>query len=307
MQSDLTFSIGIPAYNEAANIGRLVHALLNQQIAQGRLQEIIVISDGSSDATAQEVEKIIDKRVRVIVGTSRLGQAARQNQLFSMCQSDVLILLNADILPTSDHFLSEMLKPFIEKPATGLVGAKVTPVLAGSTLVSVVLNWNSAWKTNLFEKINHKDNIFLCHGRARAFSKKLYSQLRWPSIQGEDAYSYIYAKTHGFDFVYAPNASVWYVTPKTLADHVKQSTRFMHTMGEASDGVGHSLKHNWYHIPKYALLTSLIQGICTRPLHFVAYCLIMMCVFGNRVFQKQNRAQTTWDVSESTKHIALEH
>lgn len=308
MQSSLTFSIGIPAFNEAANIGRLLSVLLAQKYSSGRLEEILVISDGSSDQTVREVKKVSAQQVRVIAAKSQLGQATRQNQMFEESQADVLILLNADILPTSEHFIEEMLKPFIADPSIGLVGAKVTPVLKNGTIISDILNWNTTWKTELFEQINSGDNIFLCHGRARAFSKKLYKQLRWPQIQGEDAYSYVYAKTNGFAFAYAPNAAVWYASPKTLADHIKQSERFMYTIGEVSAEAEeiNSQTKNWYYIPKSLLLKELVSGFVSNPLYFVGYCMILSFVLVNRLWHTNAKRSAAWAASTSTKQIVLD-
>jgi len=41
-------SIGIMAYNEEANIGRLLEAVLNQKLIYGYLNEIIVVASGSA-------------------------------------------------------------------------------------------------------------------------------------------------------------------------------------------------------------------------------------------------------------------
>ena len=44
-------SIGIMAYNEEANIGRLLQSLLNQILTHGYLSEIIVVASGCTDRT----------------------------------------------------------------------------------------------------------------------------------------------------------------------------------------------------------------------------------------------------------------
>ena len=49
-------SVIIPAYNRVGLIGETLLSLLNQTISA---KEIIVIDDGSTDGTAEEVERII--------------------------------------------------------------------------------------------------------------------------------------------------------------------------------------------------------------------------------------------------------
>ena len=51
----LTVTIGIPAYNEEKNIGRLLRALLRQKTNGLSIKKIIVISDASTDKTSQIV------------------------------------------------------------------------------------------------------------------------------------------------------------------------------------------------------------------------------------------------------------
>jgi glycosyltransferase involved in cell wall biosynthesis len=48
MKKNMTVTIGIPAYNEAANITSLLMALLAQNTPNFKLESIIVASDGST-------------------------------------------------------------------------------------------------------------------------------------------------------------------------------------------------------------------------------------------------------------------
>src|SRR5689334_482537 len=100
-----TLSIGIPAYNEQANIKDLITALMNQVQENFVLEKIIVASDGSTDQTEQIVRSISDTRVQLIADGQRKGQAARQNEIIEQLKSDLLLLLNADVLPTDNNFI----------------------------------------------------------------------------------------------------------------------------------------------------------------------------------------------------------
>ena len=53
-----TLSIGIPAFNEEANIYFLLKDLLSQKMDQFNLERIIVNSDGSTDDTIEQVKRI---------------------------------------------------------------------------------------------------------------------------------------------------------------------------------------------------------------------------------------------------------
>jgi len=105
-----TISIGIPAYNEEANIGNLLESILSQKQDSFVLKEMIVISDGSTDRTVQEAKKVSDERVKVIEGIERRGQAYRQNEICSRASADFLVLLNADILIKNNSLFIKIMK-----------------------------------------------------------------------------------------------------------------------------------------------------------------------------------------------------
>jgi glycosyltransferase involved in cell wall biosynthesis len=67
-------TIGIPAFNEEANIAHVVQAMLNQNEDGFVIDKIIVASDGSSDATAAIVRSIKDERLVLIDEPIRRGK-----------------------------------------------------------------------------------------------------------------------------------------------------------------------------------------------------------------------------------------
>src|SRR5260370_3324751 len=58
-------SVGIMAHNEEANIGRSIHAALEQQSPVVRIEEVIVVSSGCTDRTVPVVAEIALQRPRV--------------------------------------------------------------------------------------------------------------------------------------------------------------------------------------------------------------------------------------------------
>ena len=228
MTKKILVSVGIPAYNEGANIKYFLLSLLAQKAENFILKEIIVISDGSTDRTVHEALSMHDGRVRVLERYERRGQALRQNEIFERVDTDFVVVMNADVLPQNERFLEEMVKAYQRTPNAGIVAAKVVP-LPSNTYLGRILDWHMQWKTRLYENINNGDTIYLCHGRARGFSRRAYTQIHWPQIWSEDSYSYLVAKKLGLRFVYCDSASVLYRSPQTLNDHVRQSVRFLRT------------------------------------------------------------------------------
>ena len=68
-----TVTIGIPAYNEEANIKNLLDSILSQIQNNFIIDEIIVVSDGSSDKTADIVRSLNNSLINLIEDKERLG------------------------------------------------------------------------------------------------------------------------------------------------------------------------------------------------------------------------------------------
>ncbi len=58
-------SVGIMAYNEEANIGRTIRAVLQQQGPSVRIEEVIVVASGCTDRTVPTVTEIALQETRV--------------------------------------------------------------------------------------------------------------------------------------------------------------------------------------------------------------------------------------------------
>ncbi|RDI96195.1 glycosyltransferase [Meiothermus sp. QL-1] len=93
-----TVSLLVPARNEAENLAQLLPGLLQQQV-----QEILVLDDQSTDATAEVVRAFgrLDARVRLIPGQPKpegwVGKAWACHQLALAARGEVLIFTDADV------------------------------------------------------------------------------------------------------------------------------------------------------------------------------------------------------------------
>lgn len=64
-----TCCIGVMAYNEEANIGKLLRALTQQKIISCHFQEIVVVASGYTDRTVEVANQcaVHDSRITVLV------------------------------------------------------------------------------------------------------------------------------------------------------------------------------------------------------------------------------------------------
>ena len=161
-----TISVGIPAYNEEQNIRNLLTALLRQTLVSGELCEIIVVVDGCTDATSAILRSLPDPRIHVIEHSTRKGVMASQNEIVGRASGDILVLMDADVLPVNINFVEEIIKPIVENPRIGVVGGAVQSV-APRTRFEQTIATSHEFKNYLYQKINNGNNLYLCHGRAR--------------------------------------------------------------------------------------------------------------------------------------------
>ncbi len=291
-----TVSIGIPAFNEEANISYLIKDLLIQKYDGFTLDAIIISSDGSTDATVSKVKKIKSKKLIVLDNKDRKGRILRQTQIMQKVNSDILVLLDADIQIKDSKFLEKIINPMVKSNADlTSVSVEELPV---KTLLGRILDASMKYKKYIFENYNRGNNLYTCHGRARAFSKKLYKKINFKNIVAEDAYSYMYAVSNGFKYQFVRSTQVFYKLPESFDDHEKQSIRFFQSMSQLENEFGHQKFTNENYLNTKLLLKALIKYIFINPL-VLAYFLIALFLKLKSTIRKNTI--TTWTVSTSSK------
>ncbi len=295
----LTVTIGIPAYNEEQNIGHLLLSILRQKTKDIILKEILVISDGSTDVTASIVSSFTDKRIHFIHHSNRKGKTSIDNEIVSLADSDILVMLDGDVLPKGDKFLQAICEPILNDSKIGLVGGEIHPSQPDSFFERVIA-YSHIVKRHLFKQLQSGDTIYLCHGRARAFSKDLYKTMEWPLVCPEDAYSYLYCKNQGFSFAYEKRACVFFRAPTNFVDHAKQSKRFVAGRDMLKKYFPEEMILSSYSIPKSILVNTALQFFLRAPISCLMYCLIQFYV--RFVFHSVSYTRT-YDTSRSTKRL----
>ena len=107
MKNKKSISVGIPAFNEEANIYYLLKDLLGQELKGIKLDKIIISSDGSTDNTVAQVRRIRSKKIVLFNYTKRLGRTLRQEEIMRKVNSDALVLVDADTLIGDKNFLQK--------------------------------------------------------------------------------------------------------------------------------------------------------------------------------------------------------
>jgi cellulose synthase/poly-beta-1,6-N-acetylglucosamine synthase-like glycosyltransferase len=139
----LSISIGIMAYNEESNLGRLLTAVIGERFPDGMLSEVIIVASGCTDRTEEISRAFVrrDRRVRLLVQDRREGKASAINLFLANARGSLLILESGDTVPEVGA-LSKLVAPFAD-PRVGMTGARPIPVNDASTFMgyTVQLMW----------------------------------------------------------------------------------------------------------------------------------------------------------------------
>lgn len=119
--SSIRFSVVIPAYNKAESIRETIKSALYQAYDD---YEVIVVNDGSTDATGTILESIANEiggKIRV-VHKNNGGVSAARNYGVKIAKNDWIAFLDADDLWSLDHLakLNDAINAF---PRAALIGA----------------------------------------------------------------------------------------------------------------------------------------------------------------------------------------
>jgi len=298
MKNKSTLTIGIPVYNEEVNISSLIRSIRVQKLVTASLREVIVYSDASSDGTQDALTRIKMKSLRVLSGKKRMGKSYAMNQIIEQTTSDILVLLDGDILIRDRYMIEKLIEP-IRVQHADLTSARVKEYWT-KTKFEDILKISMLLKKDIFESYKEGNNIYTCHGRARAFSKKLYTSIRFnKNIVAEDAYAYLYTIYNKFTYIFAKNANIHYLLPGTFKDHQKQSVRFIQSYKQLAREFGMSIIAQETKLPKRVILPFVLQYFLKYPLTLFLYISILVYMRIRSLFV--NEMKIKWQVSESTK------
>lgn len=273
MKALRTITIGIPAYNESANIVQLIEAIQKQQLSGFKIREILIISDASSDDTDQLVRSVHDSRVKLFRNRRRLGQSLSQNILLTKATGEVLVLLNADTLPANPHTVQKLAETVVNGADYAI--ARAWPVPA-RTWFERVINYSVYLRTAIFERFPNYDTIYLCGGRGRAMSQRLYRKFRWKKVFTEDVFAFLYCKKYGFKTQYQPESVILFRSPIDWEDHSKQSRRFRAGPEELYPYYGVETVKRLFTLPLTVAVPPILFYVFRHPLWSLAYLSVYL-------------------------------
>jgi len=212
----LRCSVGVTAYNEEANIGHLLDALLNQHLYDVEITEIIVVASGCTDNTVSIVAQYAadNPAVRLINQPRREGKTAAINVFLAHAREEICVLESGDTLPAEDT-VEHMVRMFAD-PTVGMVGAHKIAVNTPDHLVGLF--------THLRLRLEHQLCLEIPRlGEMIAF-RKVLDRIP-PDVAMDEAFVEAFIVRRGMSVRYAPDAVVYNTGPDTVRDFVTQRRR----------------------------------------------------------------------------------
>lgn len=287
--------VGIMAFNEECNIGRLLHALLDQQTRTVCIEEIIVVASGCTDRTEDIVQeyKAHDSRIRVLQQARREGKASAVNLLMRTTQCEVVVLHSADTLPLPNT-IEELVAPFAD-PQIGMVGGHPVPTNPINTFMG--------YSAHLLWELHHQ--VSLRHpkmGELIAF-RNIFRQIPHDSAVDEASIEPLIIG-QGLRLVYAPGAIVHNKGPETVRDFFKQRRRIFAGHLYVKDTLGYrvstmnGLRIAWLYVKNIRSdWRYFIWGPAVIALE------VLGRLWGTWDYSVRRHKPFVWPVAESTKDL----
>jgi biofilm PGA synthesis N-glycosyltransferase PgaC len=288
-------SIGLMAYNEEANISKVLEALSEQKTTRVEIDEILVISSGCTDETDDIVEswERKDSRIRLLRQERREGKASAVNLFLQAARNDILVLESADTLPLPDTV--ELLVLPLADDRVGMTGAHPVPLNPKDTFLGGVVH--------LMWELHHRVALEAPKlGEMVAFKKRV-ALIPHDSAVDEASLEAAIRKA-GLELVYVPAAIVYNRGPENLRDFLVQRRRIqaghlwleMHSAYEVSTtGVKRIFRHLLHTMPQSP--RGLLVALGAVLLEAVGRAL------GCLDFWVLKRNPFVWEMAQSTKNL----
>jgi cellulose synthase/poly-beta-1,6-N-acetylglucosamine synthase-like glycosyltransferase len=232
MQEMPAVSLMIPAHNEGIVITDTLEAMLKLEYPAEKL-EILVVNDGSTDDTADQVQAIArrDSRVRLFNVPTEFaarGKSAALNRGLKECRYDVIGIFDADNVPESDSVL-QLARQLVSDPHFGAVIGKFRCINKKRNILTRFINLESL----TFQWIVQAGRWRLLRmstlpGTNYLIRRPLLEELGGWDEQAltEDAEMSIRIYQAGYLIKFVPYAVTWEQEPETLKVWFKQRVRW---------------------------------------------------------------------------------
>jgi glycosyltransferase involved in cell wall biosynthesis len=216
----LDYSVIVPAHQAAESIGDCVRAL-NAQTTERTRFEVIVVDDGSTDATA---ELAIRAGADLVLVTPNRGPAAARNHGAEAARADLIFFTDADCEPSPGWIRS--LSDAFNDPS--VVGAKGTYRTRQRSLIARLVQLEFEIR---YERMAGLERIDFIDAYSAAYRRHVFEECggfdpRFPPCSAEDVDLSFRLARGGYHLVFVPEAWVWHRHPTSLLKYLVRKARY---------------------------------------------------------------------------------
>lgn len=210
------YSVIIPAFNAARTVAQCLDALAAQSIAHDTF-EVIVVDDGSVDATA----KIISDYPFRYIRQPNAGPASARNHGAREASGEIILFTDADCAPAPD-WIAQMTRPFDEPDVMAVKGAYRTHQH------SLTARFAQVEFEERFELLKRAPSIDMVDTYSAAFRREAFwsaggFDTNFPVANNEDTELSYKLSAAGHKMVFNPDAVVYHMKhPASPAIYARQ-------------------------------------------------------------------------------------
>jgi glycosyltransferase involved in cell wall biosynthesis len=267
----VTVTIGIPAYNEENQIGKIIEDIYDQRQNNWVLKKIVIVDDGSYDDTVKVVKTFLDKKIMVVSHIKRNGKPFAINEIFKVSSTDIVIILDADIKLANQNTLNELIYGF-KRTKIQLVSGSSFPEISNNFVTRILNTGVDIW--NYARTHTKNSQMYFCEGTIRAFSKKMYNKIKFPNTSADDVYPYLWLNDPD-KFAYVMGSKVYYKQPKSVKDLFLQQSRYFKSKRIQTHNFNSAIVSKYFVIKFKEKLTATIVVFLKNPIWTLLYVLVI--------------------------------
>lgn len=254
-------SILIPCYNVSSAIDNKIKSTLEIDYPKDKF-EIIAVESGSTDNTYSILSKYADtEKINLVRQTQRLGKSSAINFGLSVCNSDIIVMTDADA-SLEKNSVRELVKNFADETVGAVVG-NVTLVPSKSVISKMNHLFYKIFRQKLREWESKIDSASFWSGELCAFRRSILEKLD-EDIINDDRYILLKTKSKGYRCISEPLANVYEKDAENVSGQITHKRRT--TAGTIQGTL--RFKQMLFN-PKYGLF-----GMLIFPSHFLRVILL---------------------------------
>jgi cellulose synthase/poly-beta-1,6-N-acetylglucosamine synthase-like glycosyltransferase len=273
-------SILIPAHNEEKVIAATIESMLKLEYPKDKLN-IIVINDGSKDATKNIIEQyaLKDSRVQLFdipKGEGGKGKSRTLNLGIKQAKGDVIAIYDADNTPDKDSLRYLVAQLLLHKDLGAVIG-KFRTVNKNATLLTRFINIETlSFQSMLQAGRWQMHGISTLPGTNFVMWHHLIKKLGgWDEeALTEDSELSIRIYEEGYKIKFIPYALTYEQEPQQWSTWIKQRMRWVH-------GNNYVIKKFWKKIPHFTSKRMAFDLLYTLSLYYIFFVAV---VFSDLLF-----------------------